>query len=416
MHNLNKHKYIVHSGCSYGRLGLSLFENFELIYHGYGKILNDNISVNKFVESPNTILINVAISSQGSDWQSDSTIYVVKKLLELGVKSENIYAVVEWSQWHRNYQPLPKILINDILKKDINKLQIKVDEREPSIMALNKTKEEYDVCNLLSEKLKIGKLENKPSLSAHIGYIEDSFYLTPTHVDRTNIKNQAILNWLDLSKEIVDREFEDTIIRRYLNNIIRTQNYLKINNIDYNFFHMQGCLTNWEENNDVYQHKLTHDVSDVNSPYLFKDYKIIKNPNYKPQNKVETDIENVYTKYKFLFEQLDLKNFWFYENEKYRRGGIDEWVIDKFSPCGFVSINDSFIKDGYIDLPTYGMHPIEFLYHLKWNEIATNCKFLKLTDEYLKYIFNLIEEDYNSDSMTVNGLMISKKYFEQKTK
>ena len=82
--------------------------------------------VNKFVNSPNTILINVAVSSQGSDWQSDSTIYVVQKLLELGVKAENIYSVVEWSQWHRNYYILPKFLINDYLKTDIKKIQIKV--------------------------------------------------------------------------------------------------------------------------------------------------------------------------------------------------------------------------------------------------------------------------------------------------
>ena len=122
--------------------------------------------------------------------QSDSTIYVVQKLLELGVKAENIYSVVEWSQWHRNYQPLPKFLINDYLKTDIKKIQIKVDDREPAIMSLNKTKDENEICNFLCNELKIGKLENKPSLSSHIGYIEDSFYLTPTHVDRTNIKNE----------------------------------------------------------------------------------------------------------------------------------------------------------------------------------------------------------------------------------
>ena len=32
-------------------------------------------------------------------------------------------------------------------------------------MSLNKTKDENEICNFLSNELKIGKLENKPSLS-----------------------------------------------------------------------------------------------------------------------------------------------------------------------------------------------------------------------------------------------------------
>ena len=96
--DLKKYKFVVASGCSYGRIP-------EFTFRPFNWSCNSNLSKEYgedwLLMDDDTVIINTSMGSQGSDWQSDSTIYVCQKLLDLGVDSKNIYTLVEWSQWHR---------------------------------------------------------------------------------------------------------------------------------------------------------------------------------------------------------------------------------------------------------------------------------------------------------------------------
>ena len=78
-------KFIVSSGCSYGMIPKAVIKPFNLInrtsyfnmmdmelYKQYGK--------NWLEIDEDIIVMNVSLGSQGSDWQSDSTIHICQKL------------------------------------------------------------------------------------------------------------------------------------------------------------------------------------------------------------------------------------------------------------------------------------------------------------------------------------------------
>ena len=94
---------------------------------------------------------------------------------------------------------------------------------------------------------------------------------------------------------------------------------------------MQSTLSGWEKDDYVLKH-------DINWRYNIEDWrydlnKIIIN-DYNPRANIEKDIEVVCPETKLQIELLDFDGFWFYENEKYRRCGIDEYTIDVFGTCG----------------------------------------------------------------------------------
>ena len=93
---LNRYRFIVSSGCSYGRITEYTFRAFNgsnSLYNQYGK--------NWLDAEENLIVLNSSLGSQGSDWQADSSIHICDSLLKMGVLPENIYVIIEWSQWSR---------------------------------------------------------------------------------------------------------------------------------------------------------------------------------------------------------------------------------------------------------------------------------------------------------------------------
>jgi hypothetical protein len=129
---LNSYRFIVSSGCSYGRIAEYTFKAFngsfksDYLYSQYGK--------NWMELDENIIVLSPSLGSQGSDWQADSTIHICDTLLKMGVNPENIYVIVEWSQWHRfsvhpfNYINLDLSKLNfnsnadfyiDVINKDV---------------------------------------------------------------------------------------------------------------------------------------------------------------------------------------------------------------------------------------------------------------------------------------------------------
>lgn len=419
--NFNKFKYIVHSGCSYGRIGYSTLANFTGIEDIFLQKIKDKISnVNVYEVSDNIILVNTAVSSQGSDWQSDSSIYVIEKLLKLGINPQNIYCIIEWSQWTRVANPLPQFLHDKLSPEELigngmdkpNDIGIISNQNGDEVSSIIKF-----LCKEIDIHIGTRNEEYVKKYDAlNLAFIEKTAYCPAGHLNPNGMVNPYLKNWIEHSKSIEDSEYIDSKIRRYLNNIIRTQNYLKLKNIAYNFFNMQGCLTGWFLDGDgTVNHAITHS-SHMCSKYQKDSFgNIQKSDFYLTKQKEENFIENIFPNYGYLVKQIDFDNYWFYEKNGYRRGGIDEWAIDTFNEVcmsGFQYNNQTGeLNRLIIELPQHNFHPREILYSLLWNDIATNCSFLKVSDEYINLLYKLQEEDYNSDNPTENGVTISKKCF-----
>ncbi len=56
------------------------------------------------------------------------------------------------------------------------------------------------------------------------------------------------------------------------------------------------------------------------------------------------------------------------------------------------------------------MHPHEALYCFVWDRFAKDCKFLQFSEDYLESVYNKYREDYDSDTVSPNGITISKLY------
>jgi hypothetical protein len=401
--NFKEHKFIVASGCSYGVLPKSVFSPFNSInktiypnkmdmnlYNQYGR--------NWLEIDDNIILLNVSLGSQGSDWQSDSTIHICQKLLECGVKSENIYVLVEWSQWRRiGIHPFNYINIDmncfdwskghDFFYDYINKDNLLFKNENFSKGIFN----ELEITT--SNKI------------FNIGKIKERVYISPFHMcdEKFNDSKNNLDYLLKVSKDLDEYLPLENKLKIYLNNILRTQYFLKNNNIKYNFIFMQTTLSNWHktENGLVYH--------ELKSPF---------DSNFNPKNNNETDIEYVLSETKLEINQIDFSNFWLYENEKYRRGGIDDWTLDNFKEVGYINLHEDFqdyvMKEELV--PKYGGHPNTVPYLLLWNKVTTNCDFVKVRSDFEDFMLEKFWEDYNYNGFSKNFVTISKKEWDKRLK
>ncbi len=216
------------------------------------------------------------------------------------------------------------------------------------------------------------------------------------------------------SKKIHDQYPTEKKIKDYLNNILKTQFFLKSKNIKYNFCFMQSSLSNWYNKHNTFNHILTPPfISETES---FKDYG--PNKDFNPINDINTDVENVIKDCKLEMSLIDMKNIWFYENERFRRGGIDEWTIDNFKEIGYINLHE-FTEEFFspIDMIcNYGQHPNTVSYLLLWNKITTNCDFVKVKSDFEDFMLDKFWEDYNYEGFSKNYVTISKKEWERRLK
>ena len=388
-------KFIVSSGCSYGMIPKAVIKPFNLInrtsdfnrmdmelYGQYGK--------NWLEIDEDIIVMNVSLGSQGSDWQSDSTIHVCQKLLECGVKNENIYVLVEWSQWRR-FSVHPFHYVNlDLNKFDWSGFHNFFFEyvKKDDLLFQNRD---------LSDKI-FNDLEITTSGSIYsIGKIKDRIYISPSHVGNEGFKSLGSdYDYLIKTSQDLDNSFPlENKIKTYLNNILRTQYYLKNMNIKYNFLFMQSTLSNWKKDeNGLVSHEL---VSPLKS-------------NFNPISDSNTDLEVVLPETKLEIDQIDFTQFWLYENEKYRRGGIDDWTIDNFKEVGYINLHkhaEEHLSKWDMKFE-YGAHPNTIPYLLLWNKISKNCDFLKVRSDFENFMLEKYWEDYNYDGFSKNNITISK--------
>ena len=407
--NLEGYKFIIATGCSYGLLPVSVFRTFNLInrthsfldinrklYDEYGK---DWLDIDN-----NLIVINVSCSGQGSDWQSDSIIHVINKLIKIGVNTSDIYCLVEWSEWSR-------FTISQLYSTKINKDSFTWSEQNPfEIYDIHKTDILGHYDKLSSEIFEILKM-NLSIPFRNVGRINDRFYLVPSIVNSDDFYriSKELGDFVKHVQKINQDYPTEKKIKDYLNNIIKTQFYLKSLGINYNFCFMQSSLSNWFK--DDKKDKISHHLE---PPYIsntssFKDYK--KNKNFNPINNINSDIENVVSEIKNEIDLLDMSNIWFYENEKFRRGGIDEWTIDNFKEVGYIKLfnNKENILSPIDMICDYGAHPNTVPYLTLWNKITTNCEYVKVKEDFENFMLNRYWEDYNFDGFSKNHITLSKK-------
>jgi hypothetical protein len=413
--NINDFKYIVATGCSYGDILKSILIEEESYINEYHTKLKKELADNNIKKydlySNNIIFIDVPMRSQGTTWQADSMIYVISNLLSMGVLSENIYSIVEWSQWSRSSETIPQIFYDtlDILSLNKKSYNIGHPSCEEFQIRTNSTNTNFSlVKQKLTDSLNIKSFKE---IGINFSYIDGEYYITPSHLDSKSVGNIIGIEWeyfINYLQELDSKKSVDSKIKDYLNNIIKTQNFLKQNNINYNFFHMQSCMSGWYYDNKILKHNLTHNLDYINNH---------SNPQFTSN---KTDIEVVWSKYNYIFNQIDFNNIWQYNENGYRRGGVDEYSYSKYGETSYTSLYDrtfnSMIgKDEHklIQIPKYGSHPAMLVYKTLWNQITTNCKFFRYTKEYLDFINHKIFEDINYKDITKNGLFISKNKYKE---
>ena len=405
--DLKKYKFVVASGCSYGRIP-------EFTFRPFNWSCNSNLSKEYgedwLLMDDDTVIINTSMGSQGSDWQSDSTIYVCQKLLDLGVESKNIYTLVEWSQWHRfSVHPFNYIKL-DLDLFDWEKKNFYYDLLQKENLESNS----LEPIQFLLDELEI--YNSKKILT--IPKLKDKIYISPCHMPMDSFSEIGpdFKYFLEKAQEIELSFPLENKIKTYLDNMLRTQFFLEKTGIKYNFLFMQSTLSGWENNDGLLIHDLPSRLEAQRVDHKLK--KIIINGDYNPINNNLKDLEIMSPETSNQINQLNFNNIWFYENEKYRRGGIDEWTIDNFKEVGyinFISGNVDDIKPHDI-ISDYGAHPNSVPYTLLWNKVATNCDFVKLNKDCEEFILNKFWEDYESENYTKNGITLSKRYWDKISK
>ena len=391
---MNK-KYIVSSGCSYGITMSSIFDNPINRYGDDGIKYKKPFSDFKYTEiyekfCDELCYIEVSLASQSSEYISDSVIHTIDKLLKKGISSEDIYVFVEWTEYDRISVHQEKYIKSNDIKWRTN---------------INTNQWEFCENNI--------EIYNSELLLA-LGKVGSLLYLNPTHTCDTLIKQLGTdaSFWQNESIEYELKIPQITKLKKYIDNILKTQNFLKLNNINYNFAFMQCEFSSWIFDKKTLLGNKKY-RSETYKPYIRLDHigKVFVNKNYNPVATPKEDIEVVFPELKTLFNQIDLNNFWFYENDKYRRGGIDEWCIDTYDMFGYFDDNFDFNSNTYVRFTAeWGNHPNKILYSLLHNQMCFNNNFFKVRNEWIEYINEKFKEDINFEGKTKNYLTYSKEY------
>lgn len=429
--DLSKFKHIVTSGCSYGMMASSISNpicsnsSVKSVLEGVDTKRNSNLkqlfgqdlSKTHFVLNGDIIIWDFAVRSQSSEWIADSLERAIDFLLDKGVPSENIYCFAEWTQWDRI--SIDKFDWLDMKDEDFN-VQSERENFGLSFPMHLREGELFEVREYSRELHQYLVEMGMGTSNGNIGKILDRFYLTPTHTHPDDMLSEKAKKWHELAMEHELSVPTETKIINYLNNIIRTQNFCKLNNIKYNFVFMQESLSVWYR--DIETTTLKHLYDDYSHKFMFaRDNKLVKNLQYNPTADKKTNIEEVYLPAKSKIKQIDFGNIWFYKNEKFERGGIDEWAIDTFGHgCMISDYHVDLILNNKLDevsihevITSHGYHPATELYKLIWNESAFNCDFFKMDEDYINKLTDMLWQDLNYERVSKNCLLISKKELEQ---
>ena len=394
--NLTEYKFIVSSGCSYGLM----VDSLHVKNHYQSKIFDDfGESISDYTFGvDNTVFINAAMASQTSEWALHSTQYIINKLLSLGIPSENIYCFVEWTQYNRFSTATENFI-------DLKKI--------PKIRFFG-----YGVH---FNNFKITKLLNDINIQmVHdvmgIGVIDNCSYINANAMQLSKIEEVFGLDGRVMVEKQIQHNRNTTnliLLKHYLNNIISLQNYLKSNNIKYNFCNMQSEFDGWVKTGFEYQQKLKY--GNRYQKYYIKDNKtIFQNLDYDNVKNDGIHVLDAYPQLSHLYKLIDFSKWWFYKKDGFKFGGIDEYFLhtyDTYAYSNLMHYNHNEINVHDI-VGGYNWHPTEILYTLLHNEAAFNNPFISVKQEWSDYLINLLNEDINYKGITKHKLSCSKNYYE----
>jgi hypothetical protein len=128
----------------------------------------------------------------------------------------------------------------------------------------------------------------------------------------------------------------------YINNLIQIQKFLKENKIDYRFYFMNDIFEGWYYEDDILKHEYTKNTGKFEIPDLKKN----------------GDISTLNDKIKDVFSKIDFENIISYKTEKFNYGGVDEYLITKFSFTDFISTTHFKTESDYSNFNFIGQHPV----------------------------------------------------------
>jgi len=385
----NKHKsltYIVNAGCSYGVISDS-YLNF--ICH----LQNDTpfgiydkcpfLNVKKEIGSnilKKYVFINVNRGGMTSQYITDSVIYAVDVLLEKGVPPNKIHVISEFTNFERpTYNQPLRNLHHDFFNLNKNATAVGTVQCTPEnneIIDWFYGLDKLTHVNGISTFYSLGKMIYMNAQGA------------PSYLDKTQSKylDDDICNHtfgqMNEFKKFVTQEY---LLKLYLDNILRLQYYLKSHNIKYNSFFINSQFSHFDYHDG---HLIRKQWLTEANPYVMhrtdSRYRF-KNKNFKEYyNATETnDISNIYPPIKQWIDKIDFSNWWMYETDEVRYGGVDEYAIYNFDWYGYLKTIPNTPEEQHI--PYFFNHPSQFVYVLLWNEIVSIDE-LKLTDDYLNWI------------------------------
>ena len=228
---------------------------------------------------------NYGCPTNDNDTIVESVLYGINKLLKEGVEKSDIEVIIQWSAVSRNSFFIPKGMV------DRNKMSVTTHTND-----------------FITEK--------------RYKYEHGFKYLTGGY-NRTN--NLDELNDISFNYLAMEYSNEERIIS-FLKNIIFISSFCKSNGIKYKFFTMGNnfsskIFTKYEDINK--KHKSQQEPHMDIRPDILEKRLVGENWN------ASTLIDMPYINY--LFELIDLNDFWFYEIKNYNKyGGAIEWSIGEW--------------------------------------------------------------------------------------
>lgn len=391
--NLKDYKFIVSSGCSYGVMMKSLIYNHQYLHNVYSKFNSDRLEYN--YDKEKIIFLGAGLPTQSSEWASHSVQYIINKLLKLGVDSSNIYCFVEWTQYDR---------ITNCIESFIDTSELEID----CILTHHSSRDVEELLNHFNIKL-LKKLPN-------VGIIDECYYINSNSITTSQIETAFGVNGKVMYQKQFDIHKQTTnisFLKNYFNNIISLQNYLKSNTIQYNFCNMQSEFDGWIRNGFEYQQKLKYG-NKYYKYYINSKKHITQNLNYDNVKNDGIHVISAYPQITHLYNLIDFSNWWFYNEDGFKFGGIDEYFLHKYDIYGYSNLmnyNSNEINV-YDIVGGYNWHPTEILYTLLHNTACFNNPFVRVKDSWETYLINLLNEDINYNGVTKYKLACSKTYYE----
>ena len=374
---MKDYKFLIGSGCSYGKVANSL--------HHWKEHLNID---------EDTIIIDLQKDSQSANYSADSIIYTCNTLIENGVDVNNIFVINEWTTYDRVHYTFPAGVV-DVFDKEIRiENNIEVYNSKP------------DIVDKVKSLLNIYQYFDKNDDKYQIQKIEDLFYINPGHIDVQDYRDTSVYEWMVMYQKHSEGITNENLVINYLNNILKLQYYLKSKNIDYNFHFINSQFSGWKLNSfgNIFHHHI--------DKFMLTNGKLIDNRKYhdeyvKSLNSF-SDIQNIFPGVKTKFNEIDFSKFWLYNKNGYRYGGVDEWTFDNFNGFGYThSLLNYTPGDSWkYYLETYGNHPNHVVYFLISQELLRDCSFINFKPNVNEKLMSQV----NFELETRTGELVSYDY------